>query len=50
MFIAECESNFNDEKLNIISVYDDRIHKEVSSISDEDTMKRRGKGMGKTED
>jgi len=46
-FLAECKSNFNNEKLNIISVYDDRIHKEVFPISDEDTMKRRGKGIGK---
>jgi len=30
--------------VNVISVYDERMQKEVLAISDEDTLKRRGKG------
>ncbi|MBU0503049.1 MAG: radical SAM protein [Candidatus Omnitrophota bacterium] len=36
-FISACKG------INIISVYDDRSFKDISSISDEETLKRRGK-------
>jgi len=42
-FRLKCESVFGRERINIVSVYDAKAHKEVISISDKDTLIRRGK-------
>ncbi len=42
-FTSACKGEFRRKEINVISVYDERIQKEVLSISDEDTLKRRGK-------
>jgi wyosine [tRNA(Phe)-imidazoG37] synthetase (radical SAM superfamily) len=43
IFTSACKGEFRHKEINIISVYDERMQKEVLSISDEDTLKRRGK-------
>ena len=42
-FFLRCESVFGKNKINIVSVYDTKAHKEVIPISDKDTLIRRGK-------
>ena len=42
-FSLRCESVFGKNKINIVSVYDTKAHKEVIPISDKDTLIRRGK-------
>jgi len=42
-FNSACKGEFRRKEINVISVYDERMQKEVLSISDEDTLKRRGK-------
>jgi len=42
-FISACKGEFRRKEINVISVYDERALKDVLSISDEDTLKRRGK-------
>jgi wyosine [tRNA(Phe)-imidazoG37] synthetase (radical SAM superfamily) len=42
-FTSACKGEFHRKEINVVSVYDERIQKEVLSISDEDTLKRRGK-------
>ncbi len=43
IFTSACKGDLRRKEINVISVYDERMQKEVLSISDEDTLKRRGK-------
>ena len=42
-FTSACKGEFRRKEINIVSVYDERALKEVLPVSDEDTLKRRGK-------
>jgi wyosine [tRNA(Phe)-imidazoG37] synthetase (radical SAM superfamily) len=42
-FTSACKGEFLRKEINVVSVYDERPLKEVLSISDENTLKRRGK-------
>jgi len=42
-FNSACKGEFYHKEINVVSVYDERVLKEVLPISDEDTLKRRGK-------
>jgi wyosine [tRNA(Phe)-imidazoG37] synthetase (radical SAM superfamily) len=42
-FTSACKGEFHRKEINVISVYDERAFKDIMSISDEDTLKRRGK-------
>jgi wyosine [tRNA(Phe)-imidazoG37] synthetase (radical SAM superfamily) len=42
-FTSACKGEFRRKEINIVSVYDERVLKDVSPVSDEDTLKRRGK-------
>jgi len=42
-FISACKEEFRRKEINIVSVYDERMLKDVLPVSDEDTLKRRGK-------
>ena len=43
IFTSACREGFRHKEINVISVYDERVLKEVLPVSDEDTLKRRGK-------
>jgi wyosine [tRNA(Phe)-imidazoG37] synthetase (radical SAM superfamily) len=42
-FTSACKGEFHRKEINVISVYDERVLKGVLPVSDEDTLKRRGK-------
>jgi len=42
-FNSACKGEFRRKEINVISVYDERVLKDVLPVSDEDTLKRRGK-------
>ncbi len=42
-FTSACKGEFHRKEINVISVYDERAPKDVLLVSDEDTLKRRGK-------
>ncbi len=42
-FTSACKGEFRRKEINVISVYDERVLKGVLPVSDEDTLKRRGK-------
>lgn len=42
-FTSVCKGEFRRKEINVISVYDERVPKDVLPVSDEDTLKRRGK-------
>ncbi len=42
-FTSACKGEFRRKEMNVISVYDERVLKGVLPVSDEDTLKRRGK-------
>jgi len=42
-FTSACKGEFCRKEINVISVYDERVLKDVLPVSDEDTLKRRGK-------
>jgi len=42
-FNSACKGGFLRKEINVISVYDERVLKDVLPVSDEDTLKRRGK-------
>ncbi len=44
-FLFECKSDFSGREIDVISVYDTKKHKEVTPISNKETLIRRGKRL-----